>query len=234
MKKTTKSTKKTVKEKPKEKKVIVKPKKEVVKKNISPLDTLKLFGRWDSNIEVRDLGLKKYLGLKARIIPRSGGRYQRKQFYKSKMHIVERLVLKMMVAGHSGKKHKISSGRNTESFLKNLSTVEKSFEIIEKKTKKNPIEVFVRALENAAIREETTSFQVGGIIARKAVITSPQRRIDKALRYIVQGTYQKCYGKKSNVADVLANEIIAAYNNSPDSLAIREKERIEREAASAR
>ena len=112
--------------------------------------------------------------------------------------------------------------------------VKKAFTTIEEKTKKNPIEVLVRAIENAALTEEITSFQVGGIMARKAVISSPQRRVDLALRLIVQGAYQKSHGKKG-FSQTLAEEILAAYNHdSQNSLAVKERERIEREAAGAR
>jgi small subunit ribosomal protein S7 len=197
-------------------------------------DDIKMFNKWDSNFNVQDYGLKRYVNLRPKIIPRSAGKYQKKQFHKSKIHIVERFVLKLMVSGHSGKKHKISSGRNSESYAKNLENVEKAFEIVEKKTKQNPIEVFVRAIEKSAMREEATSFQLGGIIARKAVITSPQRRVDKVLRYMSQGIYRNCYGKKTAAPDAIAKEIVNAYKNSNDSFAIKEKERIEREAAGAR
>ncbi len=195
---------------------------------------IKLFGRWDTDIKVNDKGLERYLNVTPFMIPRSAGRNQKKQFHKSKMNIVERLVNHLSIPGHWGKKHKISSGDLPAAHENTLKVVEMAFGIIEKKLNKNPVEVFVRAIENAAIHEETMSYQMGGIIARKAVITSPQRRIDKALRYICQGAYQKAYGKKIRIHEALANEIINAYNNSNESVAIREKERIEREAASSR
>jgi len=92
-----------------------------------------------------------------------------------------------------------------------------------------------RNLENAALREEITSYQLGGIIVRKAVVTSPQRRVDFALSIIVQSAYRKAFGKKLSMADALANEIFYAYkNDASKSEAIREKERIEREASGAR
>lgn len=195
---------------------------------------LLLFNRWSSEgIEVKDPGLKRYISLKPCIIPKSAGSL-RKPFYKYRTHIVERLVTHLMQSGHAGKKHKITSGHFGGGFSTALKVVEKAFEIIEKKTKKNPIEVFVRALENAAIREEVAAFQVGGIIARQAVVTSPQRRIDKTLRYFAQGAYHTAFNKKITTAEALAEEIINAYNNSNKSFAIREKERIEQEAAGAR
>jgi small subunit ribosomal protein S7 len=72
---------------------------------------LKIFDRWSTHgIEVSDPGLRNYINLKSIIIPKSGGKHTH-QFHKSKMHIVERLINKMMVPGHHGKKHKITSGR---------------------------------------------------------------------------------------------------------------------------
>jgi len=195
---------------------------------------LKLFNKWDTNVEVKDIGLRNYISLNQSVIPRSSGRNQRKQFHKSKMNIVERLINHISVPGHWGKKHKISSGHLSESRENAMKIIEKTFDIIEKKTKINPVEVFVRAVENVAIHEETMSYQVGGIIARKAVITSPQRRVDKALRYISQGAFHKSYGKKMTFPEVLAREIINAYNNSNESVAIKEKEKIEKEAANTR
>lgn len=197
---------------------------------------IKIFGKWDvEGIEVKDPGLKRYISLRPFIIPKTRGKHAKQQFEKSKMNIVERLITKLMVPGHRGKKHVLSSGRVTGKYLTNVKIVKKAFEKIEEKTKKNPIEVFLRALENSALREEIASYQLGGIIVRRAVVTSPQRRVDIALRNITQAAYRKAYGKKVDMATALADEIIAAYNNDASkSEAIREKERIEREAEVAR
>lgn len=207
-------------------------KSEGEKKNDAP--QLLIFGKWPSEgIEVKDPGLKRYISLKPCILPKSAGAL-RKPFYKSKAHIVERLTTHLMQSGHSGKKHKITSGHFGGAFMTALKVVERALEIIEKKTKKNPIEVLVRAIENAAIREEVAAFQVGGIIARQAVVTSPQRRVDKTLRYFAQGAYHTAFNKKITTVEALAEEIINAYQGSNKSFAIREKERIEQEAAGAR
>ncbi|MEM5872495.1 MAG: 30S ribosomal protein S7 [Candidatus Aenigmatarchaeota archaeon] len=197
---------------------------------------IKIFNKWDiEGIEVKDPGLKNYINLKPFIVPKTFGRTAKKQFHKSQMNIIERLANHIFVSGHRGKKHLITSGRNVGKTFKVWKIVEDSFKILEEKTKKNPIEVFVRALENAALREEITSFQVGGIIVRKAVVTSPQRRVDIALRLMVQGAFQKAFNSPKRMAETLADEIYAAYNNdAQNSYAIKEKERIEREAAGAR
>jgi len=196
---------------------------------------MKIFGKWDvKGIEVRDPGLVRYITLKPCMVPKSRGRL-RKPFHKSQMHIVERLLTHLFVPGHKGKKHYLSSGHCTGKYTTAYNILKETFEIIEKKTKKNPVEVLVRAVENAALREEIASYQLGGIIVRKAVVTSPQRRVDIALRLMVQGSYQKSRGTKKSFSSCLADEIIAASNNDPQgSYAIREKERIEREAAGAR
>jgi small subunit ribosomal protein S7 len=200
------------------------------------MEKIKVFNKWDiEGVAVSDPGLKNYINLKPIVIPRSFGRTAKKQFHKSKMNIIERLVNHLYVSGHKGKKNLITSGKNVGKTVKEWKIIEETFEILEEKTKKNPIEVLVRAVENAALREEITSFQVGGIIVRKAVITSPQRRVDLALRHIVQTSYQRSFNNVKTMADTLSDEIFAAYNNdSQSSQSIKEKERIEREAGGAR
>lgn len=197
---------------------------------------IKIFDRWPmEGIEIVDPGLKRYVNLKPVLIPKSSGRCSGQQFHKSKMNIVERLVNKLMVPGHRGKKHVISSGKCVGKIFTNYKIVETTFETIENTVKKNPVEVFVKALENAALREEIASYQIGGIIVRRSVITSPQRRIDLVLKNVVHTAYKKSFGKKIDMARALADEIIGAYNNDASkSEAIKERERIEREAEGAR
>jgi len=196
---------------------------------------IKLFNRWGFDVEVNDPGLKPYINLKSTIIPKTGGRYSQRQFYKSKMNIIERFVNKLMIPGHRGKKHLLSSGRNIGKTQTIFNIVKEVFEKLEKKTNKNPIEILVRAIENAALREEISSYRMGGMMVRKAVITSPQRRVDTALTLITQSAYRKSFGKKVSMADALVNEIFHAYqNDASKSEAIKEKERTEREAGGAR
>jgi small subunit ribosomal protein S7 len=198
-------------------------------------EEIKLFGKWPYDVKVLDKGLERYINLTPKIIPKSCGRHAKYQFHKSKMNIVERLITHLMVPGHKGKKHVLTSGRVVGRWQTTYKIVEKAFDKIYEITKKNPLEVLVRAIENAAIREEIAAYQVGGIIVRKAVVTSPQRRVDLALRHIAQAAYRKAFGKKANMVDALVEEIIGAYENNPSkSEAIREKERIEKEAEGAR
>ncbi len=187
----------------------------------------KLFGKWVFNIEVNDLGLKSYINLEQRILPKTDGRTKNK-------HIIEKLITHLMIPGHRGKKHKLTSGRCTGKYQTIYNIVEKSFDIIAEKTKKNPIEVFIRAIENSAPYELTVSQQVGGIVARKPSICSPKKRLDLALRRLVQGSYAKAFNKKKKMYEVLAEEFINAGKNSTESNAVAERQRNEKEAEGAR
>jgi len=82
---------------------------------------------------------------------KSQGRNVQK-FWAAKTNIVERLMNKLSVAGHRGKKHKIILGRSTGKYSKNMKIVLNAFKLVEKKTGKNPIGVFVKAIENSAPR----------------------------------------------------------------------------------
>ncbi|MBT3464774.1 30S ribosomal protein S7 [archaeon] len=199
------------------------------------MSDLKLFDRWDiSGIKVEDAGLKGYINLSPRVVPKTGARYAGNRFHKSKINVVERLMNKLMVSGHKAKKHKISSGRNSGKAYAIYQMVEETFDIIEKKTKKNPIEVFVKAVENAAPREEIITIEYGGARYPKAVESAPQRRVDITLKYMAQGVYQSCFNKKKTAVQALSEEILFAYQKSSSSVAIAKKFELERQADSSR
>lgn len=194
------------------------------------------FNRWDcSHIKVEDPGLKDYVNVNPVIVPRTGARYAGNRFHKSKVFIVERLINKVMVPGRVGtKKHKISSDMTTGKGATAYNLVLKAFEIIEKKAGKNPVEVFVKALENAAPREEIITIEYGGARYPKPVECAPQRRIDRVLKFMTQGSFKAAFNKKKSSAQALAEEILAAYNMSNTSLAIAKKLEVERQADSSR
>lgn len=198
---------------------------------------IKLFDKWDiSNIKVKEQSLEPYINLNPVLVPRTGGRAARGQrIWVQKNNIVERLMNKLMVPGHRGKKHKITSGKSSGKSTTTYKIVKECFEIIEKETKQNPIEVFVSALENAAPREEVTSIEYGGARYSKAIEISPQRRIDLALRLMVQGAYQKSFNSKKKIARTLSNEILAAYRlEIANSAALSKKMELERQADASR
>ncbi len=199
------------------------------------MDDIKLFNKYNNEISVRDNGLQAYIKSPKIIVPRNEGRQERKRFWKSEdMHIVERLITKMMGSGHKGKKHNFTSGRNSGKFISNTKRVLDAFDIIESKTKKNPIQVLVDAVNNSAPMEEVTTIDYGGIRVPKAVDCSPQRRIDLALRWLTQGVYLKCVKNKRSASQVLAEEIIKAASNDKTSFSVTKKTEAERQAAASR
>ena len=196
---------------------------------------IKAFNKWSTDgIKVEDAGLRDYITLDPKIVPKTGGKYAGNRFHKSKIFIVERLINKIMVPGHKGKKHVRSSGHVTGKFHKAYDIVENTLKLIEKQTKENPIAVFVKALENAAQREEIITIEYGGARYPKAVECSPQRRIDLVLRYMTQGSYHKSFNSKKSIESCLADEIINAYRLSNASNAITKKLEIERQSDSSR
>ena len=104
----------------------------------------------------------------------------------------------------------------------------------EEKTKQNPVQVLVSAIENSAPRDGVTIIEYGGARYPQAVDVSPLRRINLVIRWIVQGSYQKCFGKKRKMYESLANEIILASEGNMESYAMQKKNEAEKQADSAR
>ena len=199
------------------------------------MDEVKAFNKWSvEGIKVEDPGLVKYVNLNARIVPKTGARYAGNRFHKSKTFVVERLINKVMIPGHKSKKHFRGSGHITGKATTAYGIVEKAFALVEKQLKKNPIEVFVKALENAAQREEIITTEYGGARYPKAVECAPQRRVDIVLRLMTQGAYQKSASSKKSIEAALSEEIINAYHSSNSSLSISKKLETERQADSSR
>lgn len=199
------------------------------------MSNLKLFNRWETTgIEIKDPGLKDYINLTPVVVPKTCGRNVNVAFWKTKYNVVERLINKVMVPGHRGKKHLIFSGHCTGKGATAYTQILKTFELIEKKTNKNPVEILVHAIENAAPREEITTIEYGGARYPQSVECSPQRRVDVALRIMVQGSFQRSFNKKIKFHECLADEIVAASNNDTKSAAVSKKTEMERQAESSR
>jgi small subunit ribosomal protein S7 len=182
-----------------------------------------IFNKWDlKDIKVEDLGLINYICLDETLVPHTLGRHVRRQFAKSKISIVERLMNKIMrTERNSGKKNKA------------YKTVKDAFEVINKRTKENPIQILVKAVENTSPREETTRIKYGGIGYQVAVDIAPQRRVDLSLGFLTKGTLQSAFKNKRSVAECLADEIILASEHDTRSFAIQKKEEKERVARAA-
>ena len=199
------------------------------------MNEIKVFNRWDmQGVQVTDPGVQAYITLSPRFIPKTGGRNSTQKFHKTKTFIVERFLNKIMVAGHRAKKHKISSGHNGGKSQLASKIMIKVLEKLEAKTGKNPIQVLITAIENAAPREEIIAIEYGGARYPKAVESSPQRRVDLAIRFMTQGAAQKAFNAKKSVEDCLTEEIFNAFQLSANSNAISKKNELERQADSSR
>jgi len=197
------------------------------------LSKFKIFDLWDSDIEVTDPGLKNVINLEPRLILKTEGRHFSK-FGQTKVNILERLANKLSVAGHRGKKHKIEVGHSTGKYSKNMKIILEALKLVEKKTGKNPIQVLVKAIENASPRDEVTVIEYGGARYPQAVDVSPVRRVNLALKHIIHGSSDKSFGKKKKFSQCLAEEIILAYEDNGDSFALKKKNELEKQADSAR
>jgi len=183
-----------------------------------------IFGKYDtSEVIINDGGLAKYIDLTPTNVPHSGGKHANRWFGKSKLSIVERLINNIMrTEKYTGKK------------MKAYKTVSQAFDIIASKTKKNPLQILIEGLENAAPREEVTRLQFGGISVPKAVDISPQRRLDIAIRNVCTGVVKASSKSKKPIHECLADELMLAAKGDMTSFAVAKKEEIERVAQSAR
>jgi small subunit ribosomal protein S7 len=194
----------------------------------------KAFDKYDlSQIRISDPGLKLVINLEPKLVIKSHGRNVVK-YGQTKVNIIERLMNRLANAGHRGKKHKIQKGKSTGKYNKNMGIVLEAFDLIEKKTGKNPVEILVLAIENSAPRDEVTMIEYGGARYPQSVDVSPIRRVNLALKHLTHGAGDKAFNKKKTISQALAEEIIMASENNGESFAVRKKKEAEAQADSAR
>ena len=122
--------------------------------------------------------------------------------YKSKL--VTKLINQIMLDGKKGTAQKI---------------LYKAFDIIKEKTGKEPMDVFLSAMENVKPALEVKSRRVGGSNYQVPMEVKEDRSQALALRWIVN------YAKNRNgkgMAENLANELIDASNNTGGAVKKRE------------
>lgn len=196
---------------------------------------LKLFNRWSfDDVVIQDQGLVGYVNIEPIIVPKTNGYFHNTPFYKTKVNIIERLMIRLGVCGHKGKKHKYTSGYNTGKSMTHTKIMYAVLEELERRTKLNPIQVLVKAIENAAPREEVITIERSGARYAQAVDIGPQRRVDLVLRYIAQGATHKAFGSAAKLKDTLVDEIMDCYNWTGNSLAMSRRNEIEKMAAAAK
>lgn len=192
--------------------------------SVVPPQEIKLFQKWSfKDIKVEDIGLQRYLNLTPMVTPHSMGRHEHQRFRKAKVNIVERLINNLMRPGkNAGKKAKVTN------------IVKEAFEIIYTRTGRNPVEVLVKAVENAAPCEDTTRISYGGVVYHLSVDVAPQRRIDLAIRHITEGARAAAANSPRSIQEALADELVLASNKDIKSAGVAKRNEIERVAQSSR
>jgi len=107
--------------------------------------------------------------------------------------------------------------------------VYRAFDMIKEKTKKEPLEVFTKALENASPLLEVKPKRIGGATYQVPREVRGDRRITLAMRWIITAAKSK---KGKPMREKLAEEIMAAANNT--GWAIKKKEDTHRMAEANR
>ncbi|HVP40703.1 MAG TPA: 30S ribosomal protein S7 [Candidatus Krumholzibacteriaceae bacterium] len=188
------------------------------------LTEITLWGKWSfKGIEVKDQGLQRYISLHPVYLPHSMGRHEHKRFHKAEVNIVERLANNLM-----------QPGKNAAKKTRTLNVLKNAFEIIQLNTGKNPIEILIKAVENAAPCEDTTRLSYGGIVYLMAVDISPQRRVDMALRLICEGARKNAFSNAKPLEECLAEELTLAANQDVKSHAVSKRYEMERVALANR
>jgi small subunit ribosomal protein S7 len=181
-----------------------------------------LFGVWETDdIAYNDPSTQRYINVTP--IAHTMGRHASKQFQKSEISVVERLINRLM-----------QTDENTGKKQQAMRIVRDAFEIVHEDTEENPVQILVTAVENAAPREETVRLKYGGISVPQAVDVAPQRRVDQALKFIAEGTYRGSYKTPTSAAQALATQLMGAADYDVGTYAINQKEEAERVAAAAR
>jgi small subunit ribosomal protein S7 len=199
-----------------------------------PKNNLKLFGLYDvSEVKVEDPGLKRYINLEPKLVVKSYGRI-REKFSRGKINVIELFANLIAVPGHRGKKHKIQTSWKTGKYSQNMKIVLECLKIIEQRTKQNPVQVLVKAIENAAPRDGVTVIEYGGARYPQAVDIAPLRRVNITLKNLVHSASDKSFNKKKSIAEAIAEEIILAFQNNGESALLRKKNESEKQADAAR
>ncbi len=94
-----------------------------------------------------------------------------------------------------------------------------AFEMIEGRTKEDPVKIFKKAIENVQPMIEVKSRRVGGSTYQVPVEVRPERRLALALRWIIQ--YSRSRSGRT-MQDRLAGELMDAASNRGSAVKKRE------------
>ena len=118
--------------------------------------------------------------------------------------LVTKLVNSIMLDGKKGVAQKVVYG---------------AFDIIKEKTEKEPLEVFIQAMENSMPSLEVKARRVGGVTYQVPMEVRPARRQTLGLRWLTN--YSRARSERT-MAERLAGEIMDAANNTGAAVKKRE------------
>jgi len=104
--------------------------------------------------------------------------------------------------------------------------VYRAFDIVKEKTKKDPLEVFEKALKNVAPKMETRAKRVAGATYQVPIPVPEKRQISLAMRWILEAARAK---KGKPMEEKLAEELILA--SKKEGNAYKKKVEVEKIAA---
>jgi small subunit ribosomal protein S7 len=94
-----------------------------------------------------------------------------------------------------------------------------AFDIMEERTRRNPLEVFQQAVENATPGVEVRARRVGGATYQVPVEVRPERRSSLAIRWLIRSAQAR---KGRPMAERLAAELMDAARNT--GVTVKKKE----------
>ncbi|MEP1930123.1 MAG: 30S ribosomal protein S7 [Roseibium sp.] len=94
-----------------------------------------------------------------------------------------------------------------------------AFDVVENKTRENPIEVFHAALENVMPQVEVRSRRVGGATYQVPVEVRNERRQALAIRWLISAARNR---NETTMVDRLSGELLDAANNRGTAVKKRE------------
>ena len=118
--------------------------------------------------------------------------------------LVTKLVNSIMLDGKKGVAQKVVYG---------------AFDIVKEKTEKDPLEVFIQAMENIMPSLEVKARRVGGATYQVPMEVRPERRQTLGLRWLTN--YSRARSEKT-MRERLAGEIMDAANNLGSAVKKRE------------
>ncbi|OGM80031.1 30S ribosomal protein S7 [Candidatus Woesebacteria bacterium RIFOXYB1_FULL_38_16] len=107
-----------------------------------------------------------------------------------------------------------------------------AFKLIETKTKKDAVEVFLKALSNIRPTMEVRSRRVGGAAYQVPMPVRGRRQESLGIRWLIEAARSRPSGELKTYADKLATEIVEA--SQGEGVAVKKRQDVERMAEANR